>query len=425
MRLWLFVECPLSATEHYREAMPSASHLISMEEHRARILRAVRPSAPEPVPLDDALGLALAADIANRWPVPLFDNSAMDGYAVRRSDAEAGAVLRVVADVPAGSDLDPALARGEAARIMTGAAMPTDADAVVPLEDTDLGVGLTDLPERITVTRTPEPSAFVRRRGADAAAGSVVVAAGTELGPWQLSAIAAAGHDHVQVHRAPRVAVISTGSELVPPAETPRRGQIPESNSALLTAAVRATGADVVRVVTVPDDESALRAALVDQDLDAFVLSGGVSVGAYDVVKAVLSHDGDVRFDRVAMQPGKPQGFGTTADGTLVFCLPGNPVSVAVSFEMFVRPALRALGGHRQIDRPRVTRTAATSWTCPEGRAQILPVVVDQATVRPASHGGSGSHHVSTLAAATALAIIDADVDRVEEGDAVSVMMLP
>jgi len=404
-----------------------AAGTIPLEEHRGRVLAAVRVLPVERVPLARARGLVLAGDVTSRWPVPLFDSSAMDGYAVRRADAVVGARLRVVADVPAGSALDPRIGPGEAVRIMTGAPVPSDADAVVPLEQTDLGTAIgAEPPEHVTVTVEPRPGAHVRRAGEDTAAGAVVVAAGTALGPWQLSAVASAGHDEVEVHRAPRVAVVSTGSELVPPSAVPGRGQIPESNSVLLAAALEASGAVVTSVATVPDDDEALRRALAGaaSSADVVVLSGGASVGAFDVVKNVLGSEPTVRFDNVAMQPGKPQGFGTLADGTLVFCLPGNPVSVAVSFEMFVRPALRAMAGSAQVDRPRVTRAAAASWRCPAGRTQVLPVVLDDRTVRPATSGGSGSHLVGSLAVAEALAVVPAATPRVDEGDHVTVMVL-
>ncbi|WOC13920.1 molybdopterin molybdotransferase MoeA [Gordonia sp. MP11Mi] len=405
--------------------MTPTSPATTVAEHRDRVLSATTRTPLIRVPLADAVGCVLAEDVVSRWPVPLFDNSAMDGYAVRGADAADGAVLRVVADVPAGSALDPPIGAGEAVRIMTGAPMPSGADAVVPLEHTDLGTVITaDPTAAITITRAPARGAHIRRLGEDAPAGAVAVAAGTVLGPWQLSAIASAGHARVAVHRAPRVAVVSTGSELIDPSGTPARGQIPESNSILLAAAARSAGAEVVTVATIPDDESALAALLADVEADAVILSGGASVGAFDVVKAVLDGSGTIEFGPVAIQPGKPQGFGTDDAGRLVFALPGNPVSVAVSFEMFVRPALLATAGRTDIDRPRVTRAAATGWRCPAGRTQVLPAVIDTDTVRPATAGGSGSHLVTSLAVAQALAIIPADTDRVNEGDLVEVMVL-
>lgn len=398
--------------------------MISIDDHLRRIREAARPLPTEERVLADALGAVLAQDVLTRWPVPLFDNSAMDGYAVRHSDATVGVQLRVVGDVPAGSAEDPAFGAGEAVRIMTGAPVPSAADAIVPLEDTDLGTAVRPVaPEAITVVRSPAAGAHIRRRGDDAAENTVAVAAGSPLGPWQLSSIASAGHERVRVYRTPRVAIVSTGSELVRPGATPTRGQIPESNSVLLAAAVRAAGAQVSAIHTVADDEDALRAVLDESDGDVVLFSGGASVGAFDVVKAVLGGERGVQFDSVAMQPGKPQGFGTDS-GRLLFCLPGNPVSVAVSFEMFVRPALRALAGFTETGRPRAQRVAGMAWRCPPGRTQVLPVVMEGTTVRPATKGGSGSHLVSSLAIAEALAVIPADVDQVREGDPVTVMVL-
>lgn len=399
--------------------------MITIDEHLARILRAAGRLPSVESSLADAHDRVIAADVISRWPTPLFDNSAMDGYAVRRTDARAGATLRIVADVAAGSGDDPPLGQGEAARIMTGAPVPSDADAVVPLEHTDLGIAVRETaPEQITVLVAPEPGAHIRRRGEDTPAGALAVASGALLGPWQLSAIASAGIDAVTVHRASRVAIISTGSELIAPSGTPRRGQIPESNSVLLSAAACDAGAVVTSIRIVADDPRALHDALDAVDADVVILSGGASVGAFDVVKAVLGGEHGVRFDQVALQPGRPQGFGVLASGLIAFCLPGNPVSVAASFELFVRPALRQLAGFAVIDRPRIVRAAGAAWASPKGRVQILPAVFDDDTVRPATRGGSRSHLVTSLAAATAFAIVPAETERVEEGDPVTVMVL-
>ncbi|MCP3424583.1 molybdopterin molybdotransferase MoeA [Rothia sp. AR01] len=400
--------------------------MIPWEEHRERLLTAARPLPAATVPLSLAGGCVLASDVVTRWPVPLFDNSAMDGYAVRRAEAPEGARLAVVADVAAGSAEDPELGAGEAARIMTGAPVPTAADAVVPLEATVAGpADARGVPGWIEVTAAPAPGAHVRRRGEDLAAGSVSLSAGVVLGPWQLAAAAAAGHAEVTVHRRPRVAVISTGTELIDPAGTPRRGQIPESNSVLLAAALRASGLDLASVDRVRDDEGERLARLVDAaEADAVILTGGASVGAYDVVKEALAPRG-VAFDRIGIQPGKPQGFGTRADGAPIFALPGNPVAVATSFEVFVRPALLRLAGRADPFRREELRRATAPWRCPAGRAQVLPVVLDGPDgVAPATAGGSGSHLVASLAAAEALAIVPASVERVMEGDEILVMML-
>lgn len=398
--------------------------MIVWEDHRARILAAAHPLPTVTVALEHARGQVLAADVVSRWPVPLFDNSAMDGYAVRHAEVEVGARLPVVADLPAGSAEDPDFGPGEAVRIMTGAPMPTTADAIVPIEDTVPGPDQNGIPAWIEVTAHPEPAAHIRHRGEDTAQGAVALAAGTVLGPWQLASAASAGQAEVRVHRRPRVAVISTGSELVDPAQTPARGQIPESNSVVLRADLEAAGMEVVSVDRVRDDEGERLARIVDSaDADAVILSGGASVGAYDVVKETLSPRG-VDFARVGIQPGKPQGFGVRADGALIFALPGNPVAVATCFEVFVRPALRKLAGHTELFHRQETRRATTSWSCPPGRAQVLPAVLDGPDgVAPATAGGSGSHLVTSLAQAEVLALIPAATQRVTKGDEVLVMM--
>lgn len=409
--------------------------MISVEDQLAHVLSGLEPLGTEELPLAAALGRTLAADLRSRTDIPVFDNSAMDGYAVRHEDVahaspEHPVTLEVVADLPAGSAEDPPLAPGTAARIMTGAPVPADADAIVPVEHTDAGfeqAGGT----HVTITTAPRPAAHIRRTGEDLSAGDVVLAAGSVLSPRHLSAAAAAGHPTLTVHRAPRVAVLATGSELVPPGQPLGRGQIPESNSTLLAALMVEAGATVERAVTVPDDDAALRAELDDAvaaGVDLVVLSGGVSVGAYDVTKAVLAPLGTVDFVSVAMQPGKPQAFGRLPGGTPVFGLPGNPVSACVSFEVFVRPAVGRLLGRAQLTRRMLTAQVSDGWRTPPGRAQYMPVVLDAGSdglwVRRATRGGSGSHLVGGLAAADGFAVVGADVTEVRRGDSVGVMLV-
>lgn len=428
-----------------------AGELETVDAHLARVLGAVHPLAPVEVPLAEAGGRVLAVDVRSRLDIPVFDNSAMDGYAVRHADvasasAEHPVRLQVVVDLPAGSADDPAVGPGEAAHIMTGAPVPTTADAVVPVEHTDGGRTF------VTVTTAPSVAAHVRRAGEDLRVGDPVLAAGTRLTGGRVSALAAAGLSHTSVHRAPRVGVVSTGSELVAPGAPLERGQIPESNSLLLAGLVRESFADVVHVATVPDDEPALVAELarcLDARVDLVVLSGGVSVGAHDVVKSTLAPLGTVGFHRIAMQPGKPQAFGMLHRGaeapTPVFGLPGNPVSTAVSFEAFVRPALMRLQGASALQRPRIAAVAAEGWRVPRGKVQFMPVsLIDDAVttvaeprgalsrhpddarprVRPATRGGAGSHLVGGLAAADGYAVVAADVDEVRAGDPVTVMLV-
>jgi len=423
--------------------MPPAP-LLSVEAQQAAVLAAIRQLDSMSMPLAEALGRTLAASVVAAHPLPLFDNSGMDGYAVHDSDvasasAESPVVLRVVADVAAGSALDPALPSGTAARVMTGAAVPSDADAVVPVEHTAEFVthaasGGWHPNPTISVTTASKRGAHIRRAGEDVRAGEVVLEAGVLLTARHLAAAAGAGAALVEVSSSPRVAVISTGSELRPPGESLERGQIPESNSLLLAGLVQAAGGTVVHRDTVVDDEDALRTALEEVEaagVDLVVLSGGVSVGVYDVVKSVLSTLGTVDFVKVAMQPGKPQAFGRLQGGTPVFGLPGNPVSVAVSFEVFVRPALLRMQGRRPVHRPTLQVIAATGWRTPPERMQFMPIVFGDPTapggaptVRPASGGGSGSHLVGGLAAAEGFAIVPAEWSEVRPGDELVAMMV-
>lgn len=404
--------------------------LITVETHRDRVLAAVTALPVETVRLADAAGRTLAADVRAHHDLPGDDNSSMDGFAVRFADlAGADAAhpvrLRVVGDLPAGSADDPAFGPGEAVRIMTGAPVPSAADAIVPFEDT--AGGLADSLGTVEVHRAPAAAgAFIRRRGGDVRTGDVVLTAGERLGPLARAAAAAAGVPALEVRRRPRVAVVSTGSELVAPGAVPSRGQTPDSNGTLLTSLVAEADADVTVLGSVPDDASAIEAVLEHAaDADVVIFSGGVSAGAYEPVRQALS--ARITFSRVAMQPGKPQAFGVLDDGRLVFGLPGNPVSVAVSFEVFVRPALLALQGRTVLDRRRARLTASETWTTPPGRRQYLPAVVDlvEGTVRPATAGGSGSHLAASLARAEAFAIVPAEVSTVAVGDPVDVMLIP
>lgn len=418
------------------------SGLRTVDEQLADILGAVRPVEVEQLPVTAALGALLGRTLRTplraRVDIPVFDNSAMDGFAVRFADVadaspDAPVRLRVVGDLPAGSPEDPAFGAGEAVRIMTGSAVPTHADAIVPFEDT-VG-GLEDSLGEIAVLRSPARiGAHIRPRGEDAVVGDELLSAGVEVGPFQVAAAAAAGIPELSVSRAPRVVVVSTGTELVAPGLPLERGQIPESNSTLLAALVARAGGHVVRVASVADDGAELRELLgrvvgprASEPADVVVFSGGVSAGAYEVVKNELT--GAMTFSKVAMQPGKPQGFGVTAEGALLFGLPGNPVSAAVSFEVFVRPALLAMQGRADLGRPVLRLPAASGWRTPPGRRQYLPAAIDRTdparwTVRPATAGGSGSHLAGGLALAEAYAVVPAEADAVTAGDLVDVMLI-
>ena len=413
--------------------MPAASdELVDVATHLATVLAAVAPVDAVRTPLTAARGRTLREPVRAAVDIPVFDNSAMDGFAVRYDDVarateEAPSALRVVADLPAGTDADPPLAPGEAARIMTGSPVPTAATAIVPFEDTH--GGLADSLGDISVLRAPRASgAHIRRRGEDAVVGDEILAAGTAVGALQLAAAAAAGVPRVVVSRMPRVAVVSTGSELVAPGTSLRRGQIPESNSELLAALAAEAGAEVVLRVSVSDDGEGPREAIAAAETlgaDAVVFTGGVSAGAYEVVKSTLGDT--MAFTKVRMQPGKPQGFGRTASGTLLFGLPGNPVSAAVSFEVFVRPALLKMQGRSDLQRPVIALTAAAGWRTPPGRAQYLPVRLDRSDPRawravPAT--GGASHLAGGLGRAEAYAVVPAEVDAIAAGDRVDVMLI-
>jgi molybdopterin molybdotransferase len=408
------------------------SELVSVEAHLEMILAAAGPLEPVEVPLGAARGRTLRAPVRAVVDLPVFDNSAMDGFAVLFDDVAAASpespvMLTVVADLPAGTALDPDIVPGTAARIMTGSPAPSAATAIVPFEDTT--GGLDDSLGRIAVVRAPRAlGAHIRRRGEDVRAGEEILPSGTTLGALQVAAAAAAGVDRVTIGRVPRVAVVSTGSELVAPGGALRRGQIPESNSELLSALAAEAGAEVVLRTTVADDGDGPPRAIADAEAlgaDVVIFSGGVSAGAYEPVKNTL---GDrMRFSKVRMQPGKPQGFGLTAEGVLLFGLPGNPVSAAVSFEAFVRPALLLLVGRTELHRPLLRMPAGAGWRTPPGRTQYLPVRIDRSEpgwwrAVPATSGGS--HLAGGLGRAEGYAVVPADVDSVVAGDLVDVMLI-
>ncbi|WLQ42564.1 molybdopterin molybdotransferase MoeA [Streptomyces laculatispora] len=434
-----------------------SSTIWSVDEHLEDILAAVKPLEPIELQLPDAQGCVLVEDVVVEIALPPFDNSSMDGYAVRVADVEGAteefpAVLTVIGDVAAG---DAGLlggqrvGPGEAARIMTGAPLPAGAEAVIPVEWTDGGTGEgpaaamrahSDAPEgargEVRVHRPVEARAHVRDRGSDVRPGDLALRAGSVVGPPQIGLLAAIGRSTVKVRPRPRVVVISTGSELVQPGEELTGGQIYDSNSFALTAAARDAGAIAYRVGAVTDDAETLRATIEDQLIraDIVVTTGGVSVGAYDVVKEALSSVGDedepgsgIDFRKLAMQPGKPQGFGSIGpDHTPLLALPGNPVSSYVSFELFVRPAIRTLMGLQDVNRPtaRATLVGDKALSSPAGRRQFLRGTYDAeaGTVTPV--GGSGSHLIAALAQADALIVLPEDVTSAEPGTDTEVILI-
>ncbi|ADP78624.1 molybdotransferase-like divisome protein Glp [Pseudofrankia inefficax] len=399
----------------------------TVDEHISDILESVGVLPARRLPLAAAHGCALATDVRATIALPGFDNSAMDGYAVRAADVEQASpespvLLPVTGEIAAGAALPDLVAPGTAVRIMTGAPFPPGADTVIQLEWTDGGT------ETVAVHRAARRGLHIRRAGEDVTPGSLVLPAGSVLGSTQIGLLAAINVARPPVRPRPRVAVLSTGSELVAVGNAVGPGQIVDSNSHAVAAAAREAGCEVRRLTGVPDDpaqfEAALRAIL--PEVDAVVTTGGVSVGAHDVVKEVLAATGEVRFERIAMQPGQPQGFGVI-DGVAVFTLPGNPVSALVSFELFVRPALRRMRGLTGPDRPRPVVTVAERLTSPPAKRSFLRVLVGRGAdggLVAQSAGGQGSHHLSAAAGANALLVVPEDVTVVEPGDQLTAILL-
>ena len=393
----------------------------TVEEHQAAVAALLPLMPEEDVALAEAHGRVLARDVSARVALPGFDNSAMDGYAARwaevASAADGPVRLPVAEDIPAGrTDVVP-LAPGTVHRIMTGAPLPPGADVVIPVELTDAG---TDVVE---IRGVLPAGSHLRRAGEDIAAGEVALRAGSPLGAAQLGLAAAVGVTRLPVRRRPRVLVLSTGSELVAPGQPLGPGQIYESNSALLVAAVEEAGGQARRLHFVPDDVDqflgTVRAVVATADL--LITSGGVSAGAYEVVKDAFAGLGTVEFTKVGMQPGGPQGAGTV-DGVPVVTLPGNPVSSFVSFEVFVRPALRRALGYASPDRLRAPARLAGPLRSPAGKRQFLRGRYDGGQVSQV--GGPGSHLVAHLARANCLVVVPEDVTELPAGAEVDVVLI-
>ncbi len=395
----------------------------SVAEHQRVVAGLIRARPPVAVPLAQAQGLVLADDVVAGLALPVFDNSAMDGYAVRAEDTagatpERPVVLPVAEDIPAGRTDELTLQPGTAHRIMTGAPVPAGATAVVPVEDTDGGVDV------VSIRASREPGKHIRRAGEDVSPGTTVLRRGQVVTPAGVGVAAALGIAELSVIPRQRVLVISTGSELVAPGAALRPGQIYESNSIMLAGAVRDAGAELVAVATA-EDEVAQFSSIIDRyaaGTDLIITSGGVSAGAYEVVKDAFGREGDqgVEFVKVAMQPGMPQGVGRVAGATIV-TLPGNPVSALVSFEVFIRPALRAAMGLPDPERPHRSAVLAESLTSPRGKRQFRRAVLDDDAGTVVSYGPPASHHLRWLASANGLLDIPEDVVEVPEGTTLEV----
>jgi molybdopterin molybdotransferase len=415
--------------------------MVPLDEAIAHVLAGCRPLAPTAMATAEAAGCVLAAPVAAAEDVPQFANTAMDGYAVRAADlAGAGeadpVVLPVVAEVAAGHPAPRPLAPGEAMRIFTGAPLPEGADAVVMVERTSRrdgqGPGGTDAVE---LRWAPPPGEHVRSAGGDLHAGDVVFGAGDELTPARLGVLASLGITEVEAHPRPRVGVMSTGDELVEGPDPLKPGQIRDSNRPTLLALVAAAGFVPVDLGRADDDDGAIAAALARgaATCDAVLSSGGVSMGDLDLVKVVLDRIGDMRWMQVAIRPAKPLAFGVVrgpGGATVpVFGLPGNPVSSLVSFELFARPALRQMAGHRpgRLHRARLAAVADEALARrPDGKvhfARVVAAVGDDGVIHVRPSGGQGSHQLASAARADGLAVL-VDGEGAAAGDTVPVVLL-
>jgi molybdopterin molybdotransferase len=405
--------------------------LVPLAEARRHVLDRCAPLAPLEVEARDALGLVASTPVVSTETVPPFDNTAMDGYAVRSDDVTGAShdepvQLRVVETLAAGRVAGRGVGPGEAIRIMTGAPMPPGADAVVMVESTSSSGG----GSLVEVREAVPPARHVRRAGDDVRPGDEVVGAGAELTPARLGVLANVGVDRVVVHPRPRVGVLSTGDELVDDGAPLAPGQIRDSNRAALLAAVADSGFVPFDLGCIPDDRDAITDAVERgvHHCDAVISSGGVSMGDVDLVKVVLDEIGDMRWMQVAIKPAKPFAFGLVGPARVpVFGLPGNPVSSMVSFELFARPALRRMAGHADIDRLQVQ--AVVDETMPRRRdgkvhfARVRATYGDDGLFHVASAGGQGSHQLRALGDANALAVLP-DGDTIVPGTVVAVLLL-
>ena len=401
--------------------------MLSVEEALARVLSAFQPLAAERVPILDALERVLAEDVAAAGDIPPHANSSMDGYAVQSADTTGASTtapirLHVVGEVAAGHLPDADVTPGTAVRIMTGAPLPEGADAVVKVEDTSSQETWVD------IHAAAPAGQYIRPAGEDVRRGERVLARGTLLRPQEIGMLATLGHTHVQVHRRPRVAILATGDEVLPIDAPLVPGKIRNANSYSNAAQVSKLGGVPILLGIAHDRVEELTAKIeagLAQDVDLLLTSGGVSVGDFDLVKDVLAAEGEIAFWRVRMKPGKPLAFGHIG-GVPVLGLPGNPVSVMVSFEMFVRPALLKMQGRTDLVRPIVEATLVEAVTRKDERRHYLRVHVEhqEGTYRAHLTGGQGSGILSSMVKANGLAIIPEDWTHAEAGSQVSVILL-
>jgi molybdopterin molybdotransferase len=399
---------------------------LTLEEARDHVLGSVQRLEVIETPLLDALGHNLAEDAVARDDIPPFDNSAMDGYAVRAGDiagagAESPVELAVLGDLPAGYAATAPVERGQALRIMTGAPLPAGADTVVPVESTRAEA------DRVLIMEGLPGGSHVRKAGEDVKAGETVIASGSAIGPAEMGMLASLGYARMRCFRPAVAGIISTGDELVGVEEKLSPGKIRDSNSYTIHGMVRDAGAKPLRIGVVGDDAELLESAIMENidRVDLFITSGGVSVGDYDMVKDVLAKLGEMNFWKVAMRPGKPQAFGHIG-GKPLFGLPGNPVSVMVSFEQFVRPALLKMMGRENIFRPEVTAVLDSPIGRKAGRTEFIRVIAEwrEGCYHARATGPQGSGILKSMVLGNALAVLPGNVGRMEPGSEVTLQLL-
>ncbi len=399
--------------------------MLTVEEASERVLARFHPLLAEDTPLTEALGRVLADDALAHEASPPFANSAMDGYALRSADTQnaseqAPVRLRLVGEVPAGSVYAGVAQPGEAIRILTGAPLPTGADAALQQELTEVGEGW------VTIRQPVAPGTNIRQVGDDVRPGMLLARAGTELGPAEIALLASLGFASVRVRRRPRVAILATGDELTPLGQPLKPGQIYNSNTPYLIAAIVRAGAEPTALGIAPDRAEALRAKLAQaQGYDLILTSGGVSVGDYDLVKQILGEQGEIAFWRVRMRPGKPLAFGFLGE-TPLLGLPGNPVSAAVTFELFGRPAIRRMLGAAQTQRPVIAVTLEGDEQRRSDRRHFVRVRLASRAGQLIARttGAQDSHLISSLQGATALLIVPEGEGVIRPGDAAQALLL-
>lgn len=424
-----------------RPSAPNPSQRVSIQEHLRLVTSLCTAPSTVTLPLAKCLGLTTSEPVTARLEVPPFTNSAMDGFAVRFRDVSTATpgspvTLPVIDDVPAGSPADQPLRPGTAQRIMTGARVPEGADTVVKVEDTNHAPGLRTAPRSVTIMQAPRAGANIRHRGEALTVDDPVLPAGTILTAEALSAAAAAGHGQLPVHPTPRVGILTTGSELCDAGDELLRGRIPDSNGILLAGLVHSAGGIVTEQLRVPDDPIRLRQIVSSWQVDLIITAGGISMGAYEVVRQGLP---ELTFHPVAQQPGGPQGAGWICS-TPVVALPGNPVGVYTSFHVYVVPLLVRLrglpsdavcdgpGGARTsidpvLQRPVAHACAATAWTSPRAKTQFMPVRWSPEGVAPVHPLGSKSHLVTSLPLVEGLAMVGPGIEHVSAGDELAILM--